>query len=73
MEQQKFRDQKKRHRQCPIISNVEIATYKTTEYVATFFLPLTSSKYNIKTTYRFVKSIKNTKTPYGFKIAVLKV
>ena len=45
----------------PIISNVGTATYKTVKYLATLMSPLTSSEYNIKNSYEFVKNIKNTK------------
>ena len=52
----------------PIISNVGTATYKTAKYLDTLVSPLTSSEYNIKNSYEFVKSIKNTKIPNGYKM-----
>ena len=50
-----------------IMSNVSTTTYKTAKYLATLLSPLTSSEYNIKNCYEFVKSIKNTKTPNSYK------
>ena len=52
----------------PIVSNVGTATYKTAKHLATLLSPLTSSQYNIKNSYQFVKSIKNTKIPTGYKM-----
>ena len=52
----------------PVISNVGIAPYKTAKYLATLLLPLTSLEYNIKNSYEFVDSIKNTKIPNGYKM-----
>ena len=52
----------------PIISNVGTATYKTAKYLATLLSPLAISEYNIKNSYEFVKSIKNTKIPNGYKM-----
>ena len=52
----------------PIISNVGTATYKTAKYLATLLSPITSSEYNIKNSYEFVKSIKNTKIPNGYNM-----
>ena len=48
-----------------IASNVGTATYKTAKYLPTLLSPLSSSEYNIKNSYEFVKSIKNTKLPTG--------
>ena len=55
----------------PVISNVGTATYKTAKYLAALLSPLTSSEYNIKNSYEFVKSIKNTKIPNGYKMISL--
>ena len=52
----------------PIISNVGTATYKTVKYLATLLSLLTSSQYNIRNSYKFVKSIKNTKIPNSYKM-----
>ena len=52
----------------PIISDVGTTTCKTTKYLATFLWPLTLSEYNIENSYEFVKSIKNTKIPNGYKM-----
>ena len=52
----------------PIISNVGTAAYKTAKYLATLLSPLTSSECKIKNSYEFVKSIKNTKIPNGYKM-----
>ena len=43
----------------PMVSNVGTATYKTAKYLAILLLPLTSSEYNVKSSYEFVKSVKN--------------
>ena len=51
-----------------IISNVGTATYETAKYLVTLLSPLTSSEYNIKNSYEFVKSIQNTKIPNGCKM-----
>ena len=38
------------------------------KYLATVLSPLTSSECNIKSSYKFVKSIQNTKIPNGYKM-----
>ena len=52
----------------PIISNVGTATYKTAKHLAALLSPLTSSEYNIKNSYEFVKTIKNKKILNGYKM-----
>ena len=49
-------------------SNVGTATYKTAKCLPTLLSPLSSSEYNIKNSYEFVKRIKNTKLPTGDKM-----
>ena len=43
----------------PIVSNVGTATHKTAKYLAILLLRLTSSEYNVKNSYEFVKSVMN--------------
>ena len=52
----------------PIISNVGTAIYKTAKYLATLLPAVTSSEHNTKTSYEFVKSIKNTQIPNSYKM-----
>ena len=51
-----------------MVSNVGTATYDAVKYLATLLSPLTSSEYNIKKNYNFLKSIKNTKNPITYKM-----
>ena len=55
----------------PMVSSVGTATYKTAKYLATLLWPLTPSQYNIKNSYKFVKSFKKTKIPTGYKRSYL--
>ena len=52
----------------PIVSDVGTVTHKILNYLVTFLSPLTSSQYNIKNTYEFLKRIRYTKIPNVYNI-----
>ena len=56
-----------------MVSTVGTATYKTAKYLATLLWPLTPSQYNIKNSYKFVKSFKKTKIPTGYKMILFDI
>ena len=52
----------------PIVSNIGTATHKTARYLCKLLAPLGKSSYTVESTNDFIKKIRSSKVPRGYKM-----